>query len=134
MGSSDWQRDRWPNFSPEELRCRETRTLLIVPGFMDKLQALRSAMGFAFLITSAYRHPTRHPAERAKARPGAHALGRAVDIALDPERMFQVVGAAHRFGFTGLGVSARPGAHHFLHLDDMQPGEFHVARPAVWSY
>lgn len=130
----DWQRDRWPNFSPEEIRCRESGTLLIVPTFLDKLQALRAAMGFSFHITSGYRHPTRHPIERGKAKPGSHALGRAVDISLDPERMFQVVGAAHRFGFTGIGVSARAGRSRFLHLDDLTRDEFHAARPSVWSY
>lgn len=131
----EWQRDRWPNFSPDELRCRETGALLVVPSFLDKLQALRAAMGFPFVITSGYRHPTRHPIERRKPQPGAHALGRAVDIALRGERLFLVVTAAGRFGFTGIGVGAREGAPRIIHLDDIEPGEAtHLPRPTVWSY
>lgn len=132
---ADWDRDRWPNFSPDELRCRETGQLIIVPKFLDKLQALRAGMGFPFVITSGYRHPTRHPIERVKAKPGAHSTGRAVDIALDPERMFQVMSAAGRFGFTGVGISNRPGGPgRFIHLDDLARDEFHALRPSVWSY
>lgn len=130
----EWQRDRWHNFSPEEFRCQETHQLLIVPSFLDKLQALRTAMGFPFVITSAYRNATRHPIERVKKYPGAHAMGRAVDIRLDGERLYQVLTAAGRFGFTGIGVSARPSQPRFLHLDDIGHQETHMPRPSVWSY
>lgn len=124
----------WPNFSPEELRCRHTGQQLFVPRFLDRLQALRSALGFALPITSAYRHPT-HPAERHRDLPGAHQLGRAVDIAIDGERAFRVVTAAPACGFARIGVSQRAGQPRFLHLDDIQPDEFvHLPSPRLWSY
>lgn len=72
----DW---RWPNFTPEEMACKETGALVIQPAFMDRLQRLRTELGFPFVISSGYRS-ARHSVERAKARPGAHVLGRAVDI------------------------------------------------------
>ena len=33
----------WPDFSPEEIACRGTGNLMIVPHAMDKLQALRAS-------------------------------------------------------------------------------------------
>lgn len=48
----DW---RWSNFSPEEVASKGEGELLIDPDSMDKLQALRAALGKPLLITSAYR-------------------------------------------------------------------------------
>ena len=126
---TDW---RWPNFSAGEFRCRHSGLYLLVPEFLDKLQALRSAMGCSFMITSGYRSET-HPVEARKPRPGSHATGRAVDIALAGERAFQVITAAAEHGFTGLGINQKGGAR-FIHLDDLDAQTFHASRPMVWSY
>ena len=47
---------------------------------MDRLQLLRSHYGLPTTITSGHRSP-RHSIEAAKAAPGTHSMGRAVDIA-----------------------------------------------------
>jgi uncharacterized protein YcbK (DUF882 family) len=125
----DW---RWPNFTPEEMACRETGALVIHPGFMDRLQRLRTELGFTFPVTSGYRS-AKHSVERRKPRPGAHVLGRAVDIAVRGEEAFRLVAAAPAFGFTGLGIAQRGGSR-FIHLDDMRAEEYHAPRPAIWSY
>lgn len=125
----DW---RWPNFTPEEMACKETGALVIQPAFMDRLQRLRTELGFPFVITSGYRS-ARHSVERAKARPGAHVLGRAVDIVARGEQAFQLVAAAPSLGFTGIGVAQGDGSR-FIHLDDMRRDESHMPRPWLWSY
>lgn len=125
----DW---RWPNFRPGEFRCRHTGLYLLVPSFLDALQALRTRCGLPFVITSGYRHPE-HPVEAAKSRPGAHATGRAVDIALSGEGAYRLITFAPGHGFTGIGV-AQKGDHRFVHLDDLGAAEFHASRPTVWSY
>jgi len=126
----------WPNFTPAELRCKHTGIFAMQPAFLDRLQELRTELGFPFVITSGYRAPT-HPVEAAKKWPGAHAYGRAVDIATaSAVRSLRIVERARAFGFTGIGVSMPVGqlGHRFIHLDDMQPDEFHAVRPNFWSY
>lgn len=50
---SDWS--RWPDFRPAELRCRGTGLLLLHPGFLDALQALRLELDRPMAITSGCR-------------------------------------------------------------------------------
>lgn len=117
----DW---RWPNFTPDELRCKETGELAMDPAFMDRLQKLRTLLGSPLQITSAYRSP-RHSVERAKPQPGTHAMGKAVDIQADGRLQFRIVALAPGLGFRGLGI-----ARTFIHLDDWDGGP----RPNVWLY
>jgi len=126
----------WPNFTRAELTCKHTGELIIVPAFMDKLQSLRTALGFKFPISSGYRHPS-HPAERKKKQPGSHTFARAVDIQIYGLRALTIVERARSFGFTGIGVSQPNGSAgpRFIHLDDMAVAEgYHAQRPAFWSY
>lgn len=130
---------RWPNFGPEELRCKHTGSLVMVPSFLDRLQALRldPACDFPWIVASGYRHST-HPAERRKAQPGAHTFGRAADIRVYGVRALAIVERARAYGFTGIGVSQAPGTpaeNRFVHLDDMSEVEgFHAPRPHFWTY
>lgn len=126
---------RWPNFTPQELACKHTGAFAMSPAFLDRLQELRSELGFAFAVTSGYRAPS-HPVEAGKKWPGAHCYGRAVDIAADGARALKIVERARAFGFTGIGVSQPVGqlGGRFIHLDDMQPDEFHAVRPHFWTY
>lgn len=117
----DW---RWQNFTPDEMRCRETGELAMDPAFMDRLQKLRLLLGTPFAITSAYRSP-RHSIERAKAQPGTHAMGKAVDIQADGRLQFRIIAQAPGLGFKGIGI-----AKTFIHLDDWDGGP----RPNVWLY
>ncbi len=116
----------YPNFSPDELRCKETGELAMDEDFMDRLQALRTEFGKPMTITSGFRS-AKHSAERRKAKPGAHAQGKAVDIALMGEDAYELVNLAVRFGFTGIGVSQKAGGARYIHLDT-------APRRAIWSY
>lgn len=126
---------RWPNFSFAELKCRHTGRLCLEESSMDRLQRLRTRLGFALPVISGFRHRT-HPIEAAKPAPGAHSLGQAFDIRCHGPRAFEVLRAALEMGFTGIGINQRlstPAEGHYLHLDDAG-ADFHAARPCIWSY
>ena len=121
-----------PQFRESEFACRHCNRALMAPAFMDKLHRLRMDYGKPMTITSGYRCPD-HPAESSKADgPGAHAHGRAADVAVSGAEAFQVVRLALAAGFTGIGV-AQKGASRFIHLDDMPDG-LRIVRPMIWSY
>jgi hypothetical protein len=131
--AQEWPTDRWPNFSPGELKCRETGELVLCEDMMDALQQVRHELGSPMTISSGYRS-LRHSIEAAKDTPGAHATGKAVDVACDGAYAYQVLSAAMRAGFTGVGVK-QTGVSRFIHLDYIRPGDgFHVLRPVIWSY
>lgn len=125
---------RWPNFTPGELACKGTGAAFPLSAdteaFLDRLQALRDALGFPFVITSGYRSPA-HNSAVGGVGDSPHVKGRAVDIRVYGERALMVVSYARQFGFTGVGVSQK-GAHgaRFIHLDDTEG----PARPGLWSY
>ena len=127
-----WPTDKWPNFSFEEMACQETGECEIVKITMDRLQDLRNELGQPLTITSGYRSP-RHSIEAAKAAPGTHSMGRAVDIACAGVVALEILREALAVGFTGIGVKQK-GEHRFLHLDDLKLGEHTAPRPAIWSY
>jgi hypothetical protein len=64
----------WENFSIEEFACKHCGENKIEHELIDKLQLLRSDVGFPFKITSGYRCAD-HPIEKVKSEPGTHALG-----------------------------------------------------------
>ena len=55
--TQEWPQERWPNFSPDELRCKETGELVLCEDMMDALQQLRWSLGSPLVITSGYRSP-----------------------------------------------------------------------------
>ncbi len=115
---------RWPNFTFDELRCKETGEIDMQSDFMDRLQRLRTLLACPITLASAYRSP-RHSIERAKPQPGTHAMGRAADIQADGRLQFRIVALAPGLGFKGIGI-----AKTFIHLDDWDGGP----RPNVWLY
>lgn len=127
----------WSNFSPREMAERSegwergNTPILIVPEFMDRLQAVRNACGFPLSVTSGYRSPE-YNAQVSRSGPGGvHTTGRAVDIQIFGAPALRLVEYALRYGFTGIGVNQS--GHHlgrFIHLDDVQDAR----RPALWSY
>lgn len=44
---------RWPDFSPAEIACRGTGSLLLNAPALDKLQALRDRLGKPLIVRSA---------------------------------------------------------------------------------
>lgn len=128
MNNKDWP---WPNFTPDEMRCKETGELNILPSFMDRLQALRNAYGKPMPVSSGYRSKL-HSMERQKRTAGTHAMGCAVDIAVSGSDALLLIELALQHGFTGIGVQQR-GEGRFIHLDDA-PNAPHRLRPHIWSY
>ena len=72
---------RWPNFSPAEIACRSTGTLLLNEAALNKLQALRSQLGKPMIVRSAYRSPE-HNRAVGGAKASKHLEGIAFDIAM----------------------------------------------------
>lgn len=126
----DWS--AYPNFKAAEFDCQASGENDMQTAFMDKLQALRIEYGKPMRITSGYRHPQKHPIERAKEIPGVHAFGRAADIAVSGADALKLVSLAVKHGFTGIGIQQK-GASRFIHLDDM-PQNSGFPRPTIWSY
>ena len=123
---------RWPHFSPAaEWACKETGRIVVVPDFMDRLEALRSACGFALPISSGYRSPEHDEKVGTSATPGAgpHTLGMACDIAITNPQIGILIRHALDLGFTGFGLSQKEGASaKFVHIDTVH------ASDTWWSY
>ena len=121
----------WKNFKLEEFSCKHCGKNEINHKLIDKLQLLRDDLGFPLVISSGYRC-SEHPIEAKKSKPGTHAEGIAVDIAVSHEKALEVLykGIAH--GFKGIGVNQK-GNGRFIHLDigEIEDGR---PRPHLWSY
>ena len=118
-------------FTEEEVVCKHCDESGMNPEFMRKVDVLRGKLDFPFKISSAYRCP-QHPIEARKASPGAHASGRAVDIACEGDKAHRLLQAALRMGLSGIGVKQK-GSGRFIHLDDLE-NDSGRPRPWVWSY
>lgn len=124
IDDATWDAARWPNFSPDELRCSHTGKLFVCPDALDKLQLLRTHLGRPIFITSACRDAT-HPVEARKPQPGTHTRGCAFDFRADGRMQYEVLAVAQALGFTGIGL-----AKTWMHLDTWDGGP----RPNVWTY
>ena len=116
-------------FNEEEFACKYTGENEIKYKFIERLDELREACGFPFVITSGYRHKT-HPVEARKAKPGTgtHAQGIAADIKVDNGlQRFKIVQEAIRLGFTGIGV-----ARSFVHVDIRDAND--TTPFVMWTY
>ncbi|WP_284262449.1 D-Ala-D-Ala carboxypeptidase family metallohydrolase [Roseicyclus amphidinii] len=108
-----WDAARWPDFSPQELACRGTGRLAYHAPTLDKLQALRTALGRPVMLTSAYRSPEHNEAVGG-ARASWHKEGVAFDVMMtnhDP-RAFEAAARAAGFGSVG-----RYPDRSFIHID-----------------
>ena len=104
---------RWPNFSPQEIACKGTGSVLLDFDALDALQRLRTALGKPLLLTSAYRSLS-HNQRVGGATNSQHLEGKAFDISVtnhDPAKLIQT---AKEAGFTGFGHYPSSG---FLHVD-----------------
>lgn len=124
----------WPNFTPEEMACKGTGSLLIDKPFMDWLQRVRRDYNRPMAISSGYRSPTYNDQVSDTGLTGPHTTGRAVDVRVSGAAALALMQVACAYGVKGLGVSQK-GAHasRFLHLDLLPKGD-HPPRPWVWSY
>ena len=125
---------RWGKFTPHEMRCRGTDKLLIVPAFMDRLQRLRTDLGFFLPVTSGFRTPAYNNKISKTGTDGPHTTGRSVDIQIHGARAFKIIAAAAAHGFTGLGSKQHgPYKDRFVHLDDLDETPTRP-RPWPWTY
>lgn len=120
----------YPVLQEHEFRCSHTGKCEMDKDFLDLLYALRLELDEPLIITSGYRDET-HPAEAKKSSPGFHTKGMAVDIACWSDKAWRIVRIAFKLGFTGIGVSQRPGSNvRFIHLDTRKS----PAQPRLYSY
>lgn len=110
--AADWKQ-RWPNFSPQEMACRGTGKLAVNERAMDMLQSLRTAAGKPFIIRSAYRSPE-HNKRVGGAKASKHMEAIAFDIDMTNHVPDEFIAAAQAAGFMGIGTY--PGSN-FLHID-----------------
>ena len=108
---------RWPNFRPQEIACKGSGELLLDEDALDKLQALRRALGRPVVINSGYRSE-RHNAAVGGSPTSQHRLAAAFDIALRGPRVArdiereELIREALEVGFTGIGRY-----DNFVHVD-----------------
>ena len=105
----------WPSFTPDEIRCKGTGKLYILPEAMDALQLARDIVGLPFHINSAYRSPEHNKAVGG-AKNSYHVRGMAFDISLRNHDRSLLLAALKSAGFKGIG-------HYdtFIHAD-IRPG------------
>jgi hypothetical protein len=122
--SGAMDRWRWPNFQPEELTCNCQRfcdgAYWHDPAFLDRLQAMRDALGKPMTINSGHRCSRWNASVNGAPRSQHKTI--AADISLHGHQPLAIYSAARKAGFTGLGFAST-----FLHVDARE-------RPAVWGY
>jgi len=135
--ATDWDSQRWPNYSAGEVSCSHTGELRMEDFFLDFLQQLRRAVNRPVTITSGYRAPT-HPVELTKASPGtgSHCHGLAADISCSGAYALQLLSKALQItADLGCGVKQHGGyGRRFLHFDLAPPDDNGRPRPHIWSY
>ena len=107
---SDWH---WPAFSPQEMASRKEGELVIHPPSMDKLQALRDALGHPLIVNSAYRSKAHNKAVGG-AKASQHMKATAFDVSMTNQDPASFERAARKVGFTGFGWY---GNSNFIHID-----------------
>jgi len=114
-------------FKLEDFDCQETGENEMSIEFINKLDQLREACGFPFIITSGYRSKN-HSIEKKKEKAGTHAQGIAADIrARNGNERYKIVQEAIKLGFTGVGI-----ARTFIHVDSRIVGADKA--PVMWCY
>ena len=114
-------------FKLEDFNCQETGENEMSRDFIHRLDELREACGFPFIITSGYRSPN-HSIEKRKEKAGKHAQGIAADIkAANGYQRYKIVEEAIKMGFNGIGV-----ARTFIHVDSRICGADKA--PVMWCY
>ena len=126
--AEDW---RWaPHFHPREFLCVHCGVLQISSGFMDRLFAIRAALGKPMPVTSGYRCSEHNQAVSSTGPTGPHTTGHAADIKASGPTAVHLLSLAQS-AMTGIGLKQH-GSHEsrFIHLDDLNGS----TRPWVWTY
>ncbi len=106
--------EAWPYrfFQPVEIACRHDGSLVVARRALAMLDMLRSRLGAAVRLTSAYRCSYWN-AKVGGAPNSRHVNGTAFDIALDGHDKATIERVARDLGFTGFGLNYRT----FIHID-----------------
>lgn len=110
----EWK-ERWPDFTPEEVACKHCGKHGATADILDVLQHIRTALGKPLTVSSVYRCPE-HPEEKVKPKPGEHSLGLAADLPCHSDVAMRIVQAAVFVGVNRVGVSQRSGRERFIHI------------------
>ena len=102
---------RWPHFKPSEIACKGDGSLVIDGPSLDKLEAVRKALGKPMTLNSAYRSEAHNKAVGGSPN-SQHRLGKAFDVALKGITRTELLKAAKDAGFTGIGQYDT-----FMHID-----------------
>lgn len=100
-------------FTPKELASKGDGSIKISVPALDKLEALREAVGCPIIINSAYRDPI-HNAKVGGAPLSRHKFGDAFDISLATVEKDKLIKVAQDIGFGGIGINYKS----FVHLDN----------------
>lgn len=103
----------YPNFSPKEIACKDSGSIKIKVEAMEKLQALRTAIGKPLSIVSGYRSPA-HNAAVDGAPQSKHMLGEAFDVSMVGHDPAEFAKAALAAGFV---VARHYPESRFTHID-----------------
>lgn len=112
---------RWSNFRPAEFACRGEPgkgSIRVSVALLDRLQALRDAMGRPMVVTSGYRSAGYNATLPGAAVNSTHVQGLAADISMGnfAGEEALVWRRAQVLGFTGFGFYPQP-RNLFMHLD-----------------
>ncbi len=138
---AEWDSERWPNFTAKEVAQRgfgweEGDTpILIIPEFIDLVQAVRVACDFALPVSSWYRSNIYNKQVSTTGVNGPHTTGRAIDTKVFGEKAVKLIDVALNLGFSGIGISQKgPRSKRFIHLDNLEDDETPGPRDWIWSY
>ena len=122
----------WANFRREEFACNHCGKNEIDPEFIDKLQEMRTALGFPMVITSGYRCPEWNQKVSSTGPNGPHTTGRAADVFVYGFRAHDFLTKALELKIPGIGIKQH-GDSRFVHIDLLTSLEG-FPRPTIWSY
>ena len=118
------------HFSKNELKCPHCDECDMDHDFMVMLEKLREIYGAAIHLNSGYRCE-QHNKDVGGVLNSAHCRGKAVDIRINGEDAFYLLGIAFTVGFTGIGIKQHGKyKNRFIHLDS----DMNRKRPRVWNY
>jgi len=132
INENNFDTDRWPNFSVDELKCKcGCNKLLFSTHLLDALQHYRNDYG-AVKITSAYRCPQHNASVSSTGHDGPHTTGFAVDISTNTKSQYDLV----RFFLANYSAKGIGIAKSFTHIDYLTAaqGDKYEVRPNMWSY
>ena len=102
-----------PHFNLSEFACPCCHKVMLHPGLLAKLVALRNVLEKPVYITSGYRCPSYNRKVGGVAN-SYHCIGLAADIQVKEINLMELLAYAEEIDFSGIGFYEK---RHFLHLD-----------------